>query len=115
CIETILNSETLSNGQNLSNLYSFNIILTSHTPSLFLLLLTLVLYRSCARLLPVSLKSFIGFPIASLIFVYIMIASAYQCLTKQGIEWRGTFYPLSLLKSNSSNASVTGPNSINVP
>jgi glycosyltransferase involved in cell wall biosynthesis len=98
--------ETVLNSQSMTNHYSLSPIPSSHIPSMFLLLLTLLLYRSCAKLLPVSLKSFIGFPVASLIFVYVMIASTFQCLQKQGIEWRGTFYPLSLLKSNPSNPSL---------
>ncbi len=42
----------------------------------------------------------IGYPIAALIFVYILIDSTWRTLRRGGIEWRGTFYPLAALKAN---------------
>jgi glycosyltransferase involved in cell wall biosynthesis len=42
----------------------------------------------------------IGYPIAALIFVFILIDSTLRTLRRGGIEWRGTFYPLAALKSN---------------
>ena len=42
----------------------------------------------------------IGYPIAAIIFVYILIDSTWRTVRRGGIEWRGTFYPLAALKSN---------------
>lgn len=42
----------------------------------------------------------IGYPIAALIFVGIIIDSTWRTLRRGGIEWRGTFYPLAALKGN---------------
>jgi glycosyltransferase involved in cell wall biosynthesis len=42
----------------------------------------------------------IGYPIAAMIFVYILIDSTWRTLRRGGIEWRGTFYPLAALKKN---------------
>ena len=42
----------------------------------------------------------IGYPIAAMIFVFILIDSTWRTLRRGGIEWRGTFYPLSALKGN---------------
>ncbi len=37
-------------------------------------------------------------PLGFLIIVAILVRSAYQCLKRGGIDWRGTFYPLKTLK-----------------
>jgi hypothetical protein len=42
----------------------------------------------------------IGYPIAAAIFVFILIDSTWRTLSRGGIEWRGTFYPLAALKAN---------------
>ena len=42
----------------------------------------------------------IGYPIAAMIFVYILIDSTWRTVSRGGIEWRGTFYPLAALKAN---------------
>lgn len=42
----------------------------------------------------------IGYPIAAMIFVFILIDSTWRTLRRGGIEWRGTFYPLAALKAN---------------
>jgi len=41
-----------------------------------------------------------GFPVAAVIFSYIIIAATWLTVRRGGIEWRGTFYPLSELRSN---------------
>jgi glycosyltransferase involved in cell wall biosynthesis len=42
----------------------------------------------------------IGYPIAAMVFVFILIDSTWRTLRRGGIEWRGTFYPLAALKAN---------------
>jgi len=42
----------------------------------------------------------LGYPIAAAIFVFILVDSTWRTLRRGGIEWRGTFYPLSALKAN---------------
>jgi glycosyltransferase involved in cell wall biosynthesis len=42
----------------------------------------------------------IGYPIAAAILTYILIDSTWRTLSRGGIEWRGTFYPLAALKGN---------------
>jgi hypothetical protein len=36
------------------------------------------------------------------VFIYAALRSAYVALAKGGIEWRGTFYPLRVLKESAS-------------
>lgn len=42
----------------------------------------------------------IGYPLAALIFVYIVIAATWITVRRGGIEWRGTFYSLAELRRN---------------
>ena len=42
----------------------------------------------------------IGFPIATLLFVYILWRAMLLTLWRDGIDWRGTHYPLASLKAN---------------
>lgn len=42
----------------------------------------------------------LGFPIASMLFIYVLWRSAYVTLRDGGIRWRETFYPLDELKKN---------------
>jgi len=42
----------------------------------------------------------IGFPIATLLFIYIMWKSMLTALLSGGITWRGTRYSLAALKAN---------------
>ncbi len=42
----------------------------------------------------------IGYPLAAVVFVFILIDSTWRTLRRGGIEWRGTFYPLAALKAN---------------
>ena len=40
----------------------------------------------------------LGYPACALLFSYALLRSALLALARGGIYWRGTFYPLSLLK-----------------
>lgn len=42
----------------------------------------------------------IGYPVAALIFVYIVVVAIGYTVARGGIEWRGTFYSLDDLKEN---------------
>jgi glycosyltransferase involved in cell wall biosynthesis len=42
----------------------------------------------------------LGHPISSLLFVYILWKSTLRTLWTSGIHWRGTYYPLKLLRAN---------------
>jgi hypothetical protein len=42
----------------------------------------------------------VGFPIATLLFLYILWRSTLTILWNGGIDWRGTHYPLAELKAN---------------
>lgn len=39
------------------------------------------------------------FPLASILFCYILLRAAWLCHRRGGVHWRGTFYPLDQLKS----------------
>lgn len=42
----------------------------------------------------------IGYPVAALIFAWIIVAATWLTIRRGGIEWRGTFYSLAELKAN---------------
>ena len=42
----------------------------------------------------------IGFPFGTLLFIYIVVRAAWLALRNDGIDWRGTHYPLSELRAN---------------
>jgi hypothetical protein len=42
----------------------------------------------------------LGYPIAAVIFSWIIVAATWMTLRRKGIEWRGTFYRLEDLKAN---------------
>src|SRR5580692_2515943 len=53
-----------------------------------------------ARLLGSSSVVSLGLPVAIFALLYTMWRSAYVTLSRQGVRWRDTFYPLSLLREN---------------
>jgi len=63
------------------------------------LLLTL-LFADCASFHGSRRWYAIGFPLATLLFVWIIIRTTILNLFQGGISWRGTFYPLAELKKN---------------
>ena len=63
-------------------------------------LVILALCRDTARFLTVVPWHGIGFPIATLLFIYIMWRSMLTALLHGGITWRGTHYRLAELKAN---------------
>lgn len=53
------------------------------------------LYNEAPREIPVLLM----FPLGVLLFTLMMIRAAYKCLRNDGIDWRGTHYPLKQLRA----------------
>jgi glycosyltransferase involved in cell wall biosynthesis len=53
-----------------------------------------------AQLLGSSSVVSLGLPVAIFALLYTMWRSAYLTLSRQGVRWRDTFYPLSLLREN---------------
>lgn len=63
-------------------------------------LVMLVLCGDAARFLGVPRWYALGFPVATLLFLYIMWRSMLAALLTGGITWRGTHYSLAELKAN---------------
>ena len=63
-------------------------------------LVMLAICGDAARFLGPSRWYAIGFPIATLLFIYIMWRSMLTALLKGGVNWRGTRYSLAELKAN---------------
>jgi hypothetical protein len=60
----------------------------------------LALCRDSARFLTVAPWFGVAFPVATLLFIYILWRSMLAALFHGGIDWRGTRYPLAELKAN---------------
>lgn len=67
---------------------------------LFTLIVMVILYLDHARLQGLNPWYGLGFPIADLIFLYIIWNSTLKTLFLNGIEWRDTRYPLDKLRAN---------------
>jgi cellulose synthase/poly-beta-1,6-N-acetylglucosamine synthase-like glycosyltransferase len=79
------------------------LVLTSGATRWLNLTSVLVLFTLCwinAPLAGVRRWHGIGFPIATLLFLYIVWRAMLLTLWRDGIDWRGTHYPLALLKAN---------------
>lgn len=50
---------------------------------------------------PQALSLALAYPVSALLFAFTVARAAYLTLRQGGITWRGTFYPLKLLKSQS--------------
>ena len=64
------------------------------------IVLMLVLFAGSARVQKVPLRYALLFPVACLLFVYVVWNGTAYVLRTGGIEWRGTRYPLAELKAN---------------
>ena len=64
------------------------------------MLVMLALCGDAARFLGAPRWYAVGFPIATLLFVYIMWRSMLTALLSGGVNWHGTRYPLAELKAN---------------
>jgi cellulose synthase/poly-beta-1,6-N-acetylglucosamine synthase-like glycosyltransferase len=62
--------------------------------------LMLVLFAGSARVQRVPVRYALLFPVACLLFVYVVWNGTAYVLRTGGIEWRGTRYPLAELKAN---------------
>ncbi|MDQ3388026.1 MAG: glycosyltransferase [Gemmatimonadota bacterium] len=62
--------------------------------------LHLALFAAAAREQRVNPLYGVGFPVASLLLLYILWRAAISTLVRGGIEWRGTHYPLAALRAN---------------
>ena len=67
-------------------------------PALLVLLSIASMYRTTGRFSGISTANFFAFPIACALFIYSLLRSAVVTLKNGGVEWRGTFYPLTELR-----------------
>jgi len=65
-----------------------------------LVLLLTLLFADCASFHGSKRWYAIGFPVCTLLFVWIILRTTFLNLAQGGIHWRGTFYSLKELKSN---------------
>jgi glycosyltransferase involved in cell wall biosynthesis len=68
--------------------------------NLAIVALIILIYRDNARFHKSNPWYVLGFPLAVLLFIYILWNSTITTLRDRGIRWRGTHYPLSELKAN---------------
>lgn len=67
---------------------------------LIVVLLLTLLFADCATFHGSRRRYAAGFPLATLLFVWILLRTMVLNLVQGGIRWRGTFYPLDELKRN---------------
>ncbi len=60
----------------------------------------LITYLIVSQVQKTPLSTFVGFPIGAIFYLYVMWNSILKTIFNNGIEWRGTFYPLDELKKN---------------
>jgi hypothetical protein len=63
----------------------------------------LLLLAACVdqtRFVGVSYGYAVGLPVATVLFIWILLRATYVTLRDDGINWRGTHYPLAALKAN---------------
>lgn len=90
--------------QFLLNFWPFQgIFLTTGITRIINLIIVLIIILLCwdgARFHNLKRWYGIGFPICTLLFIYIMWKSMLMTIFNNGINWRGTHYPLAELKAN---------------
>jgi hypothetical protein len=69
-------------------------------PVATLLLSFFLVYRLFQRFNEVPVAYFLTLPVAAALLIYAELRSMVVTLANRGIEWRGTFYPLSELRKN---------------
>jgi hypothetical protein len=57
-------------------------------------------YRLMSRHSGISTGNAIFFPFGALVFIFTLLRSMLLTLKRGGVIWRGTFYPLTLLRKN---------------
>ncbi|GAM10414.1 putative glycosyltransferase YdaM [Geobacter sp. OR-1] len=67
---------------------------------IFTVLLLTVLFADCATFHASKRWYAVGFPLSTLLFVWILLRTMVLNLSQGGIQWRGTFYSLKELKGN---------------
>jgi len=63
----------------------------------------LLLLAACVdqtRFVGVPYRYAAGLPVATVLFISILLRATYVTLRDNGIDWRGTHYPLAALKAN---------------
>ena len=68
--------------------------------NIIVIALSLLMYADCARFHHSRVWYAVGYPLATVLFVMILIRTMILNLVQGGIYWRGTFYPLKELKAN---------------
>ncbi len=68
--------------------------------NLAVIIVSMLMYADCARFHHSRAWYAVGYPLATALFVVIMIRTMILNLVQGGIYWRGTFYPLKELKAN---------------
>ncbi|HZY63876.1 MAG TPA: glycosyltransferase [Edaphobacter sp.] len=63
------------------------------------------LYRLAGKLSGISSWYAALFPVSALLFIYSLLRSMFITLKQGGVNWRGTFYPLSDLRKNNASGS----------
>lgn len=90
--------------QLLGNIWPFIAVFVTEGPTRWLNLASALIFMAMYAAVAVGNRGrpwlAIGYPVAALIFMYILIDATWRTLRRGGIEWRGTFYSLADLRSN---------------
>jgi glycosyltransferase involved in cell wall biosynthesis len=90
--------------QLLLNFWPFSAVLlttgSTRIINIVIALTIILLCRDGARFHNYQRWNGIGFPVCTLLFIYIMWRAMMTTIINNGIDWRGTHYPLASLKAN---------------